>query len=468
MEKINKTYLFRITLIGALGGFLFGFDTAIVSGTISFISEQFSLSAVMTGWYVSSALVGCIFGVLGAGYLSDRFGRKYVLVFCALLFIISALGCFFTSSFSYLITYRIIGGIAIGVASVLSPLYISEISPASVRGRLVALYQFAIAVGILFSYLINAGLLKISQDSMNPVDTFIYRAFHEEVSRVMLGSNVIPAGMFFILLFFVPESPRWLILKGKVQSAMTTITRLSGEEAAKAEIRGIKSVSGNTSKNKNLFSGKNIRLALTIGIALGFLTQFSGINAIIYYGPNILNEAGLKLSEAFGGQVIIGFTNIIFTTIAIWKIDSFGRKPLLIWGVSGILVSLVSISLLFALSVTSSLWLLIGILCFVACYSMSYGPVVWVLLSELYPNAIRGRAMSLGTLAVWVGNAMIGQMVPVMLTSLTAAGTFLVFAILTLPAIPLVLLYVPETKGKTLEEIEKYWMESPKGLKVSQ
>jgi sugar porter (SP) family MFS transporter len=456
-EKINASYLYKVSLIGALGGFLFGFDTAIVSGTISFVSNQFSLSPSLTGWYVSSALVGCLLGVAGAGYFSDKYGRKNILQACAILFIISALGCATSIGFADLIVYRIIGGLAIGIASMTSPIYISEISPAPVRGRMVALYQFAITAGILISYLINAALLKISLDPDPGGTSFFYRAFHEEVWRMMLGSNLIPALIFLVLLSFVPESPRWLVLKGNEQQALKAISKISDEEAALVEIAEIKTGLNYGPGEANLFSRKGVRLAIVLGVALGALTQISGINVIIYYGPKILNEAGLALGEAFGGQVIIGIAIIIFTLVAIWKIDSFGRKPLLVWGISGILLSLFSISALFAAG-AAPVWIMICILSFVACFSVSYGPVVWVLLSELYPNAIRGRAMAMGTMAVWVTNAIIGQLVPVMLAALKPSGTFLVFAVLTLPAIPIIVFLVPETKGRTLEEIEKYWL----------
>jgi sugar porter (SP) family MFS transporter len=455
-QQTNRTYLLFIALTAALGGFLFGYDTAVISGTIGFVKSKFALDVVMEGWFVSSALVGCIAGVSMAGELSDRFGRKKALIASGFLFSISALGCAISASHTQLIIYRFLGGVGVGVASMLSPLYISEVSPANVRGRLVALYQLAIATGILFAYFSNAWLLKNSSTVELP-HVFLQKIFAEEVWRAMFGSEVVPAMLFFITMLFVPESPRWLASKGKNQKAGAVLARINGSHLAARELASINEAIAKEEKGswKVLFQ-PGIRVAMFAGIILALLSQFTGINAIIYYGPKILEEAGLKLSDALGGQVIIGFVNVIATVYAISRIDKYGRKKLMLFGVSGMAVSLLIIGTLFLFKMTSGVLVLVFILTFCASFSIGVGPVVWVLLSEIYPTNMRGRAMSVATLALWIATATIGQLVPWMLENVTPAGTFFVFALFCIP-VPLILRRIPETKGMSLEDIERTW-----------
>lgn len=458
-NKTGNRYVNTLAVIASLGGFLFGYDTAVISGTISFVSSQFQLNAAGTGWYVSSALVGCILGVSVAGILSDQYGRKKVLLLSALFFGISAIGCAFAIGFNDLVVYRLIGGLGIGVASMLSPLYISELSPSYKRGRLVALYQFAITVGILCSYFSNAYLLRLSHSEFLVQSTgLLNKIMVSEVWRIMLGTSVIPALLFLFLLLIVPESPRWLTMKGEEQEAFKILKKIVTDVEAGKEIQDIKTnLQRETGGFDTLFKGR-FQLAMIIGISLAFLTQVSGINAIIYYGPKILEEAGLPMADALGGQVIIGFVNVLFTLIAIWKIDQLGRKPLLIAGVIGILASLIIVGSLFYFNVTNAYLLMIFILLFIACFAFSYGPVIWVLLSEIFPTKIRGKAMSLATFSLWIGTALVGQLTPVFLEELKPGGTFWLFAILTAPALYLAIKIIPETKDKTLEEIERYWL----------
>lgn len=458
-NKRNIRFVNRLALIASLGGFLFGFDTAVISGTIGFVSNQFGLDTAQTGWYVSSALVGCIAGVSIAGVLSDKYGRKRVLILAAVLFSISAIGCAFVNGFVALVLYRIVGGLGIGVASMISPLYISELSPSYKRGRLVALYQFAITIGILCSYFSNAYLLSLSNSELFIRTTGTMNIiFVHEVWRIMLGSALLPALVFLILLFFIPESPRWLIIKGNIHGSMKILKKVMAEQQAQNEISDI---TLNLQREKagfgSLFRG-GFKIAIIIGTSLAFLTQVSGINAIIYYGPTILEEAGLAISDALGGQVVIGLVNVLFTLIAIWKIDQLGRKPLLIAGVIGIIASLITIGLLFYFNTVNTYLLLTFILIFIACFAFSYGPVIWVLLSEIFPTKIRGKAMSLATLSLWIGTAFVGQLTPVFLEKLKPAGTFWLFAAMTAPALWLAIKVIPETKGKSLEEIERYWL----------
>ena len=456
MKKINITFL---AIVASLGGLLFGFDTAVISGTISLVVDQFQLDAVTEGWYVSSALIGTIMGVLLAGLLSDRFGRKNVLITSAVFFGLSAIGCMLAPDFNSLVIFRMIGGIGVGIASMLSPLYISEVAPAHRRGGLVSLYQFAITIGILLAYFANAMFLDLhSNTDFTGSGALITKVLGQEVWRIMLGSETIPALLFLILLLLIPKSPRWLAVNGQEEKALNILTRIVGESEARTELSDLRENLNREPKNKWLVLKGTFRPAIILGVSLAFLTQVSGINAIIYYGPQILEEAGLQLSEALGGQVIIGLVNVTFTLIAIWKIDRLGRKRLLLTGVSGIVISLVTVGLLFYLNVQNTYLLMIFILSFIACFAFSYGPVVWVFISEIYPSNMRGFAMSLATMAIWIGNTIIAQVTPWFLENLQPSGTFWFFAICTLPAIFIAGWIMPETKNKTLEEIERYWI----------
>lgn len=457
--KSSGAYVNWLALIGSIGGFLFGYDTAVISGTIDFVSAQFQLDAAATGWYVSSALVGCIIGVSFAGILSDYYGRKRILILSALFFGISSLGCVFALGFGDLIGYRFVGGLGIGVASMLSPLYISELSPARRRGRLVALYQLAIAVGILCSYFSNAYLLKISQvGTFVGNGNFLHKIMVSEVWRLMLGTSAIPALAFLALLLLIPESPRWLAIHHRPERALAVLKNIVSDQEADGELRDIqRNLDRETGGFGILFKG-GFRRAVIIGVMLAFLSQVSGINAVIYYGPQIFQEAGLPVNDAFGAQVIIGVVIVLFTLIALWKVDQFGRKPLLLVGILGIVISLVTIGALFYFQVGNSALLLSFILLFIACFAFSYGPVTWVVISEIFPSRIRGKAMSLATFALWIGTALVGQLTPMLLEAIKPAGTFWLFAIITTPALYLVWKLIPETKGKTLEEIERYWL----------
>lgn len=459
LQQTGNSYVNKLAIIASLGGFLFGYDTAVISGTIGFVSTQFKLDALTTGWYVSSALLGCILGVAVAGFLSDRYGRKKVLILSGLLFGISATGCALAIGFTDLVVYRLIGGLGIGVASMVSPLYISELSPAHKRGRLVALYQFAITIGILLSYFCNAWLLQWSHsEAMAQTTGLVHKIMVSEVWRIMLGTSAIPAVVFLFLLQFVPESPRWLTIKGAETKALQILQKIVPPAQAAKEINDIKTNLKRESGGLAIAFKGSFRLPMLIGISLAVLTQICGINAIIYYGPGIMEQAGLARADALGGQVIIGLVNVLFTLIAIWKIDQLGRRPLLIAGVVGIISSLIIVGLLFYFNNGNAYLLLTFILLFIACFAFSYGPVVWVLLSEIFPAKIRGQAMSVATFSLWIGTALVGQLTPILLDKWGPAGTFWLFAALTLPALFISIKVVPETKGKSLEEIESYWL----------
>jgi len=457
--KKNNTYLYLTCLVAALGGFLFGFDTAVISGTVTLVKNDFNLSAVSEGWFVSCALLGCIIGVAFSGKLSDKYGRKIVLLLSAILFLGSALGCMLASSFNALIIYRVIGGLGIGVASMVSPLYISEFAPSRLRGMMVTLYQLALTIGIVVAYFTNAYLA--AQTDTTFANNTLNQIFSTEVWRAMLGLGAVPAAIFLVSLFLVPESPRWLLLKGQKQKATDILTRIDGESSARQEISAFYAAQiSNKEKSLGELFRPIFRRALWIGLLLPFLSQVCGINAVIYYGPRILEQAGFTLNSALGGQVTIGLVNVIFTFVAIFTIDKWGRRPLLYVGISGAVISLIIIGVLFALNVVAGSWILIFILVFIACFAFSFGPVCWVVIGEIFPNAIRGKAMALATLSLWVGNFLVGQLTPVILESAGPSWTFWLFALCCSPALWITWKLIPETKGQSLEDIETYWKES--------
>lgn len=458
-KKGSLAYLLVISIAVAVGGFLFGFDTAVISGTIIFVKNKFMLDAVSEGYLVSSALAGCIIGVSAAGVLSDRFGPKKILFISALLFASSGILTSLPHTYPLILTGRIIGGLGIGIASMLSPLFISEFSPPEYRGRMVTLYQLAITIGIVTAYFSNALLLHISQSS-NPLfapGSFLNYIFITEVWRGMFATLLFPALLFLLLLLFVPESPRWLIKKGDEERAGIILSKVSGSEKAGREIEEVKKAINTEEGSLKQLLKPGMRIALLIGILLPFFSQISGINVVIYYGPTIFKEAGFALSDAFGSQVTIGIINVLFTLFAIWKIDSFGRRPLLLWGVGGVSVSLIIIGFFFYFNFLNSYILLALFLFFIASFAFSFGPVCWVIIAEIFPTRIRGRAMSIATLSLWITNAVIGQLFPYMLETIKAYGTFWLFAGTSVIAFVFIYKVIPETKNKSLEEIEGFW-----------
>lgn len=461
-STINIGYLVFLSVVAALGGFLFGYDTAVISGTIAQVTEQFGLDALQQGWYVGCALIGSIVGVLFAGVLSDKFGRKLTMVISAVLFSTSAIGCALCADFNQLVVYRIIGGIGIGVVSIISPLYISEVSVAQYRGRLVSLYQLAVTVGFLGAYLVNYQLLAYAEGHTNPGTGWFDLIFVTEVWRGMLGMETLPAVLFFIIIFFIPESPRWLILKGQEVKATNILERIyvSAKEVA-FQVDETKSVLTFEAKSEwSLLLQPGIFKAVIIGVCIAILGQFMGVNAVLYYGPSIFENAGLSGGDSLFYQVLVGLVNTLTTVLALIIIDKVGRKKLVYYGVSGMIVSLLLIGFYFLFGDflgVSSIFLLIFFLSYVFCCAVSICAVVFVLLSEMYPTKVRGLAMSIAGFSLWIGTYLIGQLTPWMLQNLTPAGTFFLFAVMCVPYILIVWKLVPETAGKSLEEIERYW-----------
>lgn len=461
--KINFGYLVFLSVVAALGGFLFGYDTAVISGTIAQVTQLFQLDSMQQGWYVGCALVGSIAGVFIAGILSDMSGRKRTMIFSAVLFSASAVGCAFSADFNQLVIYRIIGGVGIGIVSIVSPLYISEVSVATYRGRLVSLYRVAITVGFLGAYITNYFLLRLGEGDIFFVNSWINRLFVSEVWRGMLGMETFPALLFLVVIYFIPESPRWLLLKGKeteASSVFSGIYRDPGE--VERQLRDTLSVIRSESKSEwsLLFKPAILRIVL-IGVCIALLGQFMGVNAVLYYGPSIFESAGLSGGDSLFSQVLIGVVNMLTSIFALVIIDRVGRKKLVYYGVSGMIVSLLLIGGYFILSSSvpiSSLFLLAFFLCYIFCCAVSICAVVWVLLSEMYPAKIRGLAMSIAGFALWVGTYLIGQLTPWMLQTLTPSGTFFLFAIMCIPYILIIWKLIPETTGKSLEEIEQNWI----------
>ena len=464
-STINLGYLVFLSVVAALGGFLFGYDTAVISGTIAQVTEQFGLDALQQGWYVGCALIGSIIGVLFAGILSDKFGRKSTMILSAILFSTSAIGCAVSTDFNQLVIYRIIGGVGIWVVSIISPFYISEVAVAQYRERLVSLYQLAVTIGFLGAYLVNYQLLGYSMSNPDVSTGWWNLVFVSEVWRGMLGMETLPAIMFFIIIFFIPESPRWLILKGREEKATNILERIyTSSKEALFQLTETKSVLSSESKSEwKLLLQPGIRKAVIIGVCIAVLGQFMGVNAVLYYGPSIFENAGLSGGDSLFYQVLVGLVNTLTTVLALVIIDKVGRKKLVYYGVSGMVISLVLIATYFIYGESwgiSSIFLLIFFLFYVFCCAVSICAVVFVLLSEMYPTRVRGLAMSIAGFALWIGTYLIGQLTPWMLQNLTPAGTFILFAIMCVPYMLIVWKLVPETTGKSLEEIERYWMKN--------
>ena len=438
---------------------MFGFDTAVISGAIDQIEAQFSLGASMKGWIVSSALVGCLFGSAIAGILSDRFGRKKVLILAALLFTACAIGSAMPRAPWHLVVARIVGGAGIGIASMVSPLYIAEIAPARLRGGLISMYQLAITIGILAAYFSNYALAGLAQSQPEIYGVGVWHwIFAEEVWRGMLFAGLLPAVILFVLLLFVPESPRWLTKQGRTDLATSILGRVNGPEAAAREMAEIEATISQESGSIAQLFHRRMRLALLIGIVLPLLSQISGINVIIYYGPTILKTVGLSNDAALSWQILLGTVTVVFTMIAIVTVDKLGRKPLLLFGIAGVGLMLALSGVLMAVDGLSGKWLVAVFAIYLACFSLSYGPICWIIVSEIFPTAIRGRAMSISIFSLWAGCALVAQTFPKLLETIGPSNTFWLYALTTPLAFLFVLLLVPETKGKTLEQIERHFV----------
>jgi SP family xylose:H+ symportor-like MFS transporter len=465
----NSSYLLKLTIVATLGGLLFGYDTAVISGTVSSLESFFVLpfgldemsSNARLGFVVSSALIGCIIGGISGGIISKKLGRKNGLILAAILFLLSAIGSAMPEmllkpvgeadhTFIYIfILYRILGGIGVGLASMLSPLYIAEIAPAKSRGKLVSMNQFAIIFGMLVVYFVNYYIAKQGDDAwLNTVGW-----------RWMFASEIIPASLFLIMLFFVPDTPRSLVLQSQPEKALDVLIKINGIEEGKKILAEIQNTV--VSHSGKLFSfGITV---IVIGVLLSVFQQFVGINVVLYYAPEIFKSMGSGTDVALLQTIIVGAVNLLFTVLAIMTVDKFGRKPLMIIGAAGMAFAMFALGTTFFME-SVGMGALIFMLIYVASFAMSWGPVCWVLLSEIFPNKIRGRALAVAVAAQWISNYLVSWTFPMMdkntylLEKFNHGFAYWIYGVMGVLAAILVWKFVPETKGKTLEEMEKIWI----------
>ena len=452
--KQTTTYLFLICLVSAMGGLLFGYDWVVVGGAKIFYEPFFHLenSAALRGWAMSSALVGCLVGALLSGSWSDRYGRKKMLIVASALFVASAVGTGAVDSFFWFNVYRIVGGLGIGIASNVSPVYIAEVSPAAVRGKFVSINQLTIVLGILLAQLANwqigdyftSGSETLSETSV------------EWAWRWMFWAELVPAGLFFILSFLIPESPRWLATVGRKENAGLILTRIAGKDYARQTLAELEQLTGQREEKVHWRSllQPNVRGVLLIGIVLAVFQQWCGINVIFNYAYEIFSAAGYAVSDVLMNIVVTGITNVIFTFVAIYTVDKWGRRTLMFVGSAGL-------ALIYFLLGSGYFWevsgwpMLLLVVLAIACYAMSLAPVVWVVLSEIFPVRIRGMAMALSTFFLWVASFLLTYTFPILNEAVGAAGIFWLYGGICLAGFLFIRAKLPETKGKTLEELEK-------------
>jgi SP family arabinose:H+ symporter-like MFS transporter len=440
--KRTAFYVIAVTLVAAIGGLIFGFDTAIVAGATRYMKEQFSLNSLQEGWAVAVVLIGCMFGAGLAGPISDRIGRRRLMLVSAVLFLVSAVGCALPRTITAFVIFRFVGGLGIGSAAVLSPLYIAEIAPARVRGALVSVNQLAIVTGILLAYFVN----------------WVFAGAGPANWRWMYGMGAIPSVVFFLLLLGVPESPRWLVKNGREDEARTVLTRADTAEAAAAGIRDIKNTLALEEGSFREIFRPAFRRPLLIAVVLAVFQQITGINAILYYAPRIFEGAGFERMSAIGQSTIVGLVNMLFTVVAIVLADKIGRRPLLLVATAGMGVSLVLLGAAFKFPVLPASALLLIILLYIAFFASAMGPLVWVVMAEIFPIKVRGAAMGLATLILWLADFAVTLTFPVISDRFHPATAFWLYAAMCALDLVFMWFYLPETKGKTLEEIERGWL----------
>ena len=525
MQKMegNKGFVVRVSLIVALGGFLMGFDASVISGVVKFIEPEFDLTKMQLGWAVSCLTLTSTLAMMVAGPLSDKFGRRLVLKYAAVLYAISAILSAVAPSFTLLILARMIGGLGVGASLIIAPMYIAEIAPANLRGRMVSFNQLNIVVGISVAFFTNYLILQLSQSSSSFAQML---SFDEYTWRWMLGLETLPALLYFTGLYFVPRSPRWLAMNGYEEKALEVLTHASGSANATKVLNDIKvNLKENVHKSKaklaDLFKPA-LKLVLLIGVVIAILQQITGINAVFFYAPMIFEQTGIGVDASFSQAILVGLTNVIFTLLALWLIDKLGRKFLLVFGFTGIFVAMSILAYSFATatysidndtisnlminipgvewsslqnitfesdleikealrnimgaeladkhtsdivsqSIQINSWLvLIGILGFVASFAISVGPVMWVLFSELFPNTIRGIAISFIGFINSAISFSVQLVFPWQLENLGNAGTFVIYGVFGLLGLIFVLIFLPETKGKSLEDLETILVKSEK------
>ena len=455
-KRYNFTFLFRITMVSAMGGLLFGYDFVVIGGAKPFYERFFEItsSANLQAWAMSSALVGCIIGAVVSGFVSDRYGRKKTLLGCALLFIAASLGTGLAGSFGAFVCFRMLGGIGIGLASALSPMYIAEVTPSRVRGRFVSLNQMTIVIGILLAQIVNMLIAEKVPDGAS--DSFIAASWNGQMGwRWMFWACGVPSVLFFLFTFFIPESPRWLFKVGKPEAAFPVLEKIGGKLYAQQETDNIKASFDGMSEKVNFKELLNpVYLpVLVIGVVLAVFQQWCGINTVFNYAEEIFTAAGYGVSDTLFNIVITGSVNLIFTFVAMFTVDKWGRKKLMLLGSIGLACNylLLGSAFFFQLKGIAVLALVVTA---IAIFAMSLGPIVWVILSEIFPNRIRGAAMALATFSLWTACFVLTYTFPLLNKSLGAAGTFWVYSGICLLGFIFIIIKLPETKGKSLEEIE--------------
>jgi SP family xylose:H+ symportor-like MFS transporter len=453
MDKNNKNYILFIALSAALGGLLFGYDTAVISGAIGNLTEYFHLTPIETGWAISSALVGCLIGAFFSDYLSNRLGRRATMLITAILFILNSVGTALPNSFTMFVVFRIVGGIGVGIASMVVPMYIAEIAPPKRRGALVGNYQLAIVIGIVVVYFVNY-FIALQGDA------------HWNLNigwRWMFGSEIIPSILYLVFIFLIPESPRWLLQKGKSEQAVAVLEKINAAE----DVAQVQSEIQNSLEQEDKGQWKNLmnpiyKKALFVGIGLSILQQLTGINAILYYAPEIFKSLGSSTDASLLETSILGVVNLIFTLLAIKWVDKMGRKPLLYIGSAGMTISLAAVGV-FIYNEAVGNYVLPFLILFMASFSISWGPIVWVLLSEIFPNKIRSLALAISVFIQWVANFVVTQVFPSLIENqwlkdnFNGAFPFYLFSVICLFSLFFVWKKVPETKNKSLEQMDALW-----------
>ena len=447
MKSYNKGFTYFICFVSAMGGLLFGYDWVVIGGAKIFYEQYFGIvgNPAMQGLAMSIALAGCLVGALTAGVLADRLGRKALLIVSAFIFATTAYGTGAFDSFTPFLIIRFLGGIAIGIASGLSPMYIAEVAPTAVRGKLVSLNQLTIVVGILSAQIVN--WLLVSDDTTWNIGT---------AWRWMFWAAAFPAGVFLLLALFIPESPRWLAMKGKNEKAFATLSKIGGKEYAESEIRAFEEAEAQKQSQGGLklLFGKPYRQVLIIGIVVAMFQQWCGTNVIFNYAQEIFQSAGYDVDNTFINIVVTGIANLVFTFVAIYTVDRLGRRALMLIGAGGLAGIYAILGLCYYMEVSGVMMVALVVLA-IACYAMSLGPVTWVLLSEIFPNRVRAVAVATGTFALWVASCTLTYTFPFLNTFLGTSGTFWIYACICLAGFLFFLKKLPETKGKSLEKLEK-------------
>jgi SP family xylose:H+ symportor-like MFS transporter len=450
----DRLFITLVTLVAAMGGLLFGYDTAVISGAIGFMEKFFQLTPAETGWAASCVLVGCVVGASFAGIICDRVGRTPALLIAAALFLLSSIGTSIPAAFSSFIFFRIIGGLGVGIASMASPMYIAEITPARIRGRMVSINQFAIIGGMLIVYFVNYFIASNGGSE----DWNVHTGW-----RMMFLSGAVPSGLMLLLTFLVPETPRFLISKGSTEKALNILAKVDGADYAARELATINEAVSHEEGGVSELMTSGLLRALLVGIGLSILQQVTGINVILYYAPEIFKAIGHTTSNtALLQTIIVGAVNLLFTVLAIWKVDGFGRRPLMIIGYAGMGLFTFGQAQFFY-NQSQGVGVLLCMLGDIAFFALSAGPITWVLLAEIYPNKVRGRAMAIATAAQWVANYLVSQTFPLMNESAFLTDRFhkafpyWIYGSFCVLAVIFVVKFVPETKEKSLEEIELLW-----------